>query len=126
MLHGIRDIGEGIVSKEFRSLTQIGSLRIKKLFELSLLPFQLLLLSREIPPRLPVLDIVGMHDKHYEVDVQVEFQFLAVIVRIFHLFGDESIPDLKEVPLEAIVEGLRQPIQELIRVAWQLLIQALL
>jgi hypothetical protein len=126
MLHGIRDIGEGIVSKEFRSLAQIGSLRIKKLLKLSLLPFQLLLLSLQISSGLPVLDVIGMHDKYNEVDVQVEFQFLAVIVRIFHLFGNESIPQLEEVPLEAIVEGLRQPIQKLIRVAWQLLVQALL
>lgn len=54
-----------------------------------------------------------MHHIDYEVDVKVEFQFLAIVIRFLNLLRNQLVPDAKEICLLPRVKTLGQLVQEL-------------
>jgi hypothetical protein len=57
-----------------------------------------------------------MHHIDHEVDVQVEFQLLAVIVRVLQALGYQLIPYREIISLLTTVKELRKFVKQEIRV----------
>ena len=64
-----------------------------------------------------------MHHIDYEVDMKVELQFLAIVIRVLNLLRNQLVPDAKEICLLSQVKALGQLVQELGRIHGYLILE---
>jgi hypothetical protein len=68
--------------------------------------FLLELSLQDIGRDLHLILIVRVHHIYYEVDMKVEFQFLAIVIRVLNLLRNQLVPDAKEICLLPRVKTL--------------------